>query len=643
MADGAGLRHLAASCRARLAAVLAAEGDVPGALALYAEAERGLAGERRALCRTGRAGALLAAGLPREARDLLTTADGGDDLLLLAHAEFADDEPLRAASTAERARAVFAGQGRAGWALAASALAVRGRWAGGERSPELAGAARALIGPLEGAGWDAAEARIVAARLALHLGHPAGPLLAPVLAARGPGARRAAAFHALALDRLASGDRRGALAAVWLGLEVLHEHAETIGAAELRARTAGLGADLADLGLALARSARELLRADERRRAILRRPAALRPPPDPERAAALAELRTLSAEQTTATLRGGACPVLARRLTRLERTVRAAALRRPGAADGRPGVDLHALADALDGRELVQLIRVGAELHAVTVHDGRVRRRVAADHPAAVRDAALLRAAHRRLLDGRDAERSRADLDRTAARLAGLVPGDREVVIVPTGALHGLPWAALPSLAGRPFSLAPSAAAWLRAARAEPGRGGTVLVAGPHLAHAAREVRALHRLHPGARVLTGPHARPEAVRDALDGARLAHLAAHGAHRPGNPLFSRLTLAGGALLAHDLDDLRAPPHRVVLSACDVGQGGPGDAAAGMAGALLALGTATVIASAAPVADADVPAFMGAVHRRLAAGDGPAAALAAALRSPGTLGFAAMGAG
>ena len=42
---------------------------------------------------------------------------------------------------------------------------------------------------------------------------------------------------------------------------------------------------------------------------------------------------------------------------------------------------------------------------------------------------------------------------------------DGPVVIVPTGALHGLSWGALPSLAGRPVTVSPSAELWHRRGR----------------------------------------------------------------------------------------------------------------------------------------------------------------------------------
>ena len=92
---------------------------------------------------------------------------------------------------------------------------------------------------------------------------------------------------------------------------------------------------------------------------------------------------------------------------------------------------------------------------------------------------------------------------------------------------------------------------------------------------------------------------------ALDGAPLAHLAAHGHHDQENFLFSRLDLADGPLMAYDIQQLAAAPRHVVLSSCDVGRTvvRPGEEILGFTAALLYIGTATVIASVTRVADDD----------------------------------------
>ncbi|QKW40781.1 CHAT domain-containing protein [Actinomadura sp. NAK00032] len=659
--EAAGLRHQTAMSKGNLAFAVSRRGDAPRALRLFAEAEPGLTGERLAQCRFDQAETLIMAGLPDEARPVLTAAldaamangygcDVADGFLLLAHAELADGNPEDATAAAEHARTMFAEQERTGWMLLAEHALLRARWASGERSPVLLRSAAATAERLEGGGWaDAAdEARIVAARVALELGRPAGHLLSSVGRSRGRASSQIAAWHALALERAARHDHEGAVAAVDAGLRVTEEHAEVLGALDLRARAAGFAAELAGLGLGLARSAEELLAVEERRRAIAR-PVRVRPPADPERAAALAALRALSTDHTADTARGGGPSVLAPDMVALEARIRSRTRRRPSGAAPPRTADAAEIAAALGGRVLVELVEAGGELHAVTVADGPPHRHLLGPCDGVGRETGLLRFAARRLAE-RDDPQALATLTGAAERLDRLVLGplspvlgDRELVVAPTGALHGLPWAALPSLVGRPFTVVPSARAWLQAQAAAPPAGHTVLVAGPDLHHAEREVAALQRLHPQARVLMGAQARAETVRDALDGACLAHIAAHGEFREGNALFSRLRLADGPLMVHDLDELAAPPHLVVLSACDIGRAGEGDAVLGMAGALLALGTATVIASVAPVRDEATPEFMAAFHAAVASGRRPSEALAALPRTPATTGFLAMGAG
>ncbi|MEU8345269.1 CHAT domain-containing protein [Spirillospora sp. NPDC048832] len=665
--EAAGLRHQTAMAKGNLAFAVSRRGDAPRALRLFADAEPGLTGERLAQCRLDQAETLIAAGLPDEARPVLTAAldaamangygcDVADGFLLLAHAELAGGNPEDATAAAEHARTMFAEQERTGWMLLAEHALLRARWASGERSAVLLRSAAATADRLEGGGWaDAAdEARIVAARVALELGRPAGHLLSSVARSRGRASTRIAAWHALALERAARHDREGAVAAVDAGLRVTEEHVEVLGALDLRARAAGFAAELAGLGLGLARSARELLAVEERRRAIAR-PVRVRPPADPERAAALAALRALSIDHTADTARGGGPSALAPELEALEARIRSRTRRRPsGAAPphtaGAAGADeIDEIDAALGDRVLVELVAAGGGLHAVTVADGVAHRHPLGPCDGAGRETGLLRFAARRLAE-RDDPQALASLTGAAERLDRLllaplnpVIGDRELVIAPTGALHGLPWAALPSLAGRPFTVVPSASAWLQARAVGPSDGHTVLVAGPDLRHAGREIADLQRLHPQALVLTGAQARAETVRDALAGASLAHIAAHGEFREGNALFSRLRLADGPLMVHDLDELAAPPRLVVLSACDIGRAGEGDAVLGMAGALLALGAAAVIASVTPVRDEATPEFMAAFHAAVASGRSPSEALAALPRTPATTGFLAMGAG
>ncbi len=171
----------------------------------------------------------------------------------------------------------------------------------------------------------------------------------------------------------------------------------------------------------------------------------------------------------------------------------------------------------------------------------------------------------------------------------GDVLGDRPIVVVPTGSLRSVPWALLPGCVGRPVTVAPSASVWLRAAgtrrRRAAGRR-VVLVCGPGLEGAKAEIADLATAYPDAVRLEGSEATVERVQAALDGAGIAHIAAHGVLRGDNPLFSALTMSDGPLTAYDLERLSRAPQLVLLPACQSGAGAvlAGDEVMGLTSAL-----------------------------------------------------------
>jgi len=121
-------------------------------------------------------------------------------------------------------------------------------------------------------------------------------------------------------------------------------------------------------------------------------------------------------------------------------------------------------------------------------------------------------------------------------------------------------------------------------------------------------------------VLEGGAATASAVLEAIDGARLAHLAAHGTFRADGPLFSSLHLADGPLTVYDLERLRRAPYRLVLSSCDSAQMAAvgADELLGLATALLHLGTAGIVASVVPVNDETAVPVMVRLHAGLSHG-------------------------
>jgi AbrB family looped-hinge helix DNA binding protein len=80
------------------------------------------------------------------------------------------------------------------------------------------------------------------------------------------------------------------------------------------------------------------------------------------------------------------------------------------------------------------------------------------------------------------------------------------------------------------------------------------------------------------------------VLAAIDGAGLAHIAAHGTFRADSPMFSSLRLDDGPMTVHDLERLRRAPFRLILPSCESGLLVPAsaDELLGLASALLPLG-------------------------------------------------------
>ncbi len=562
--------------------------------------------------------------------------------LLLAQAAHLGGDWATAAEQARRAHREFSGQDRREWAELAWLAVLKARLAAGGRVRVPAARAAAMVDVLASAGWPAAalEARLVAAQLAAAGGDSAGAaaqLRAAAAPRGGPAALRARRWYARAMLARTTGDSRAATRAVRAGLLILDEHAGSLGATDLRARSAAHRAELSELGLRIAlesgRPARVFEWAERgRANRLAGRP--LRPPEDPELVALLAQLRTTLGER--------ADPANRARQAVLERKIRDRARLSPGAP--RPPVRPVRPADlALGDAALVEFVQLNGTLHTLSLAGGTLRLRFAGAtgeiaglvdqltfalrrlaQPTAV---AAVRTAALRLL-----RVAAAKLDDVLLQALPEIDG-RRLVLVPTGPLHSVPWSVLPSCAGRPVTVSPSATLWHSAAARRPGELGAVSVAaGPGLRGAyeeAQAVAAVHRTTP----LVGDAATVEAVLKAVSTADVLHLAAHGRLAVDQPLLSDLRLHDGPLVGHDLDQLDRAPHTVVLASCDSGRSVvcTGDELLGLSAVFMALGTAQLVAPVVPVPDRETAPLMVAFHRNLVGGHPPAVALAAAQES------------
>ena len=266
-------------------------------------------------------------------------------------------------------------------------------------------------------------------------------------------------------------------------------------------------------------------------------------------------------------------------------------------------------------------------------------------------EAGLAAALHSQLLSA-----ALADLPRTVNRL----------VIVPDGALHRLPFAALrPSREESPLadryriSVASSATLWDRWRRQPRRESRAALVLADPLLPAAvaetaerrgdgagrlpgarREGRhVLRRSGPGSVLRVGPRAGESFLkRQSLSRFGVLHLAAHAVADEASPEASAVLLAAdapgedGLLQVDEIARLDLEGSLVALSSCRSASGAllGGEGVMSLSRAFAAAGSAAVIGSLWPVRDDDAEAFFTVFYDHLAAGETAAAAFSAAQR-------------
>lgn len=202
---------------------------------------------------------------------------------------------------------------------------------------------------------------------------------------------------------------------------------------------------------------------------------------------------------------------------------------------------------------------------------------------------------------------------RLLAPLWESLAGQEDVILVPHGLLHHVPFAALHD--GRGYVIEqitprvlPSASLLrhLSPALSTPGAQAGMVAVGyssaGQLPAAPREAETIAALMGGAALLEDAATRSGLLAAAARCA-IVHLATHAEFRPDNPLFSGLLLADGWLTTLDIFNWRLPASLVTLSACQTGRGqiGGGDEILGLLRAFLYAGARSIVASHWPVQD------------------------------------------
>ncbi|WP_189081106.1 CHAT domain-containing protein [Mangrovihabitans endophyticus] len=564
---------------------------------------------------------------------------GAEAQLRVAQLALLSGDAGDAETAAGAAAQTFRRQRRPTWTARATLVRAEARLRAGAATADDLRQARRVCRRLEAQRtWSyAVDAYSITGRIAALLGRERDAVSAlrhaADLARRLPVLVRMRGSVAAAMAASLTADDGAVLAHCRRGLNDLSRHRTALPSVELRALASGHGAELGQLALGVVvrnGSAMQALSWMERTRAAAL--LAVEPPGgvDPEDLEKLrgihAELETVASAERVV---GTPDPVSAR-LKSLEDRIRRSSWRRRSpdrAVDTtlRPAQ----LRDRLGSRVLVEYAVLGGTLIAVVVERRRSRLVTLGPASAVLDRMRTLFFALRRMtqsLPESSLAAARLSADSRLAALRGLLfdplglPGGAELVVVPVGHLHGIPWSALWDA---PVSLAPSAGMWARtraAAGSRPGGGPVVLVEGPNLPGASDEVRRLRGLYPDAAALVPPHSTAAEVLRRLDGADLVHLACHGWLRADNPLFSSLVLSDGPLTVQELQTSGAAPHRLVLASCQSGAdvAYAGNEVVGFISSLLARGTAGVVASVAAVPDVAAVDLMHALHEQLSQG-------------------------
>jgi tetratricopeptide (TPR) repeat protein len=662
LSEAHSLPLMKAKAQGNLGDIAQLTGDIPGALAHYEQVERTLRAVAPSLVsrlRIDQARALMSAGLSEEAarhldealpelRDQHISQDLAEAEVARAGAALLEGDLELARHLASSARRRFVKRGSQPWAEVAALTKLRAEANAafaGQANSATAGKAAALAERLAAVGLtdEAAMARMLGVRLALRRGAVG---TAEALLSLVPPPRKIAPIDHRMLLRLcraevalARGRTRSAFAQARAGFTELGAARDRMGGLDLVCGTAVHGLELGKLATRLVAGrarrqadARRMLAWQERTRAQVYR---YEPQPaidDPELANRVAELRIVLRTVQQTRVEGRSTAHLERRSAALQREVSRLGWHTTHWGKPRPVSSPAEISERLGERALISFAAPGEELIAVVVAGRRTRlvslgktaevleiaRQLHADLDALAPDDLIKPLA---TAVSESALRRIATLDGMLFGPGGVgtdLLGDRELVVVPFGGLYSVPWESLPSLRGRGVSVAPSATAWVSAMESDRSAGPVVLVLGPNLPESISELDQLREVYPDAIVLAGTKATTEAVLSAMDGARLVHIAAHGTHEPANAMFSRLELADGGLLAHEVARLRRPPEHIVLAACELALSHirPGDEPLGFAGAMLAAGSRTVVAAVNRVGHRSAALAMTDYHRRLA---------------------------
>lgn len=215
----------------------------------------------------------------------------------------------------------------------------------------------------------------------------------------------------------------------------------------------------------------------------------------------------------------------------------------------------------------------------------------------------------------------------------------RQLVIVPYGPLHSLPFHALFNGHGYladDFTMcyAPSASIFAQLPPGNETLEGPSLLLGVEdekTPFIREEISAVAAAVPNPEVFLGSGATDKILRDRGRRSRLIHIASHGQFRPDSPMFSAIRLADSHVTLYDFYHMKLPVDLLTLSGCATGLSviDEGDEVLGLARGLLYSGAHSLLLTSWEVDDQSTSLFMKYFYSRLRTKPGKADAVRSAM--------------
>lgn len=219
--------------------------------------------------------------------------------------------------------------------------------------------------------------------------------------------------------------------------------------------------------------------------------------------------------------------------------------------------------------------------------------------------------------------------------------GERDLVIVPVGATHYVPFHALFDgeqylIETREIVHAPGATVWQFLASKRQKKSDNALLIGyadERIPLVNREIESLQKIFRNAESYTGERATVAAFMNNAVRFDVLHLACHGQFRPESPMFSSLHLADGWLTVRDISSLKLKAELVTLSACETGLNKifAGEEILGLARGFLSAGAKSLLLSLWTVSDEATTELMQTFYEQRQTGKSAAKSLQIAQKS------------